>query len=77
MVELNFIIYKGKFKNGRESKMDNKKYKTFVVISDGECQEGSVWEAALFAAQHKLDNLVAIVDYNRVQALDKIKDVLS
>jgi len=43
-------------------------YRTFVLMSDGECQEGSVWEAAMFAPRQGLGNLVAIVDYNRWQA---------
>jgi transketolase len=42
-------------------------YRTFVILGDGECQEGSVWEAAMAAAHYKLDNLVAIVDRNGVQ----------
>jgi transketolase len=46
-------------------------------MSDGECEEGSTWEAALFAAHHKLDNLVGIVDYNKLQAFGRIKDVLN
>ena len=46
-----------------------KKGKVFVMISDGECQEGTTWESLLIAAKHKLDNLVIIVDYNKLQAL--------
>jgi transketolase len=45
-------------------KRDGKPQRVFVVISDGECDEGSVWEAALFAPHHKLDNHTVIVDYN-------------
>jgi len=48
----------------------------FVLLSDGECDEGSVWEAALFAPQHRLDNLVVIVDYNKIQSLGTVKEVL-
>ena len=58
------------------AKMDNKDYKTFVLQSDGECDEGSVWEAALFAAHHKLDNLVTIVDYNKIQSIATTKETL-
>ena len=58
-------------------KRDNKKYRVFVLLSDGECDEGSTWEAILFAGHHKLDNLIAIVDYNRWQAFGRIKDVLN
>jgi transketolase len=51
-------------------------YRVFVVMSDGECDEGSVWEAALFAPQHELSNLVAIIDYNKIQSFGHVKDVL-
>ena len=46
-------------------------YRVFVVLSDGECHEGSVWEAAMFAPAHQLDNLVAIVDDNKWSALQR------
>lgn len=59
------------------SKMDNKKYRSFVLMSDGECDEGSVWEAVLFAGHHKLDNLVAIIDYNKIQSLAPVKETLN
>lgn len=58
------------------AKRDGKPHRVFVVLSDGECDEGSNWEAALFAPQHKLDNLVVIVDYNKIQSLGDVKDVL-
>jgi len=57
-------------------KRDKKNYRVFVLLSDGECDEGSTWEAILFAGHHKLDNLVAIVDYNKWQAFGRTKDVL-
>lgn len=47
----------------------------FVLLSDGECNEGSVWEAAMFAAGRGLDNLVAIVDYNKLQAMGRSNEV--
>ena len=47
-----------------------KQYKVYIVIGDGECNEGSVWEAAMFAKLLKLDNLVVIVDYNKMQSMD-------
>jgi transketolase len=50
--------------------------RVFVLLSDGECDEGSVWEAALFAQHHALDNLVAIVDYNKIQSLAPVADTL-
>jgi transketolase len=51
--------------------------KLYVVIGDGECQEGSIWEAALFAAQHKLKNLIVILDYNKKQSSGTIKSILN
>lgn len=51
--------------------------RVFVLMSDAECNEGAVWEAAMFAAHHRLSNLVAIVDVNGQQALGYTKDVLS
>lgn len=52
------------------AKKDGKKHKVYVVLGDGECDEGSVWEAALFANHFRLNNLVAIVDHNHMQSLD-------
>ena len=57
-------------------KKSNLKGKIYVLISDGECQEGTTWESLLIAAKHKLDNLVLIIDYNKIQALQKISEVL-
>lgn len=57
------------------SKLDDIPYRVFTVLSDGECDEGSTWEAAMLASQHKLDNMVAIVDYNKIQALGYTKDI--
>jgi transketolase len=51
--------------------------RVFVLLSDGECDEGSVWEAALFAQHHGLDNLVAIVDYNGLQSLAPVAETLT
>jgi len=48
-------------------KMDNFPSKTYLFLGDGECNEGQVWEAVMFAAQHKLSNLVTFVDYNKKQ----------
>ncbi|HJW70207.1 MAG TPA: transketolase [Candidatus Binatia bacterium] len=50
--------------------------RVFVVLSDGELDEGSTWEAVLFAAHHGLDNLVAIVDYNKIQSFGRVAEVL-
>ena len=57
-------------------KRGNKPYRVFVMMSDGELDEGSTWEAILFAPQHKLDNLVAIVDYNKIQSFGAVSEVL-
>lgn len=51
--------------------------KIYVLIGDGECQEGTVWESLNLAAHHKLDNLVGIIDYNKIQALDWVENILS
>src|SRR3989338_8319669 len=58
------------------AKLDCLKHRVFVLLSDGECDEGSNWEAILFAAHHKLDNLVAIVDYNKIQSLKSVSETL-
>jgi transketolase len=51
--------------------------RVFVVLSDGECDEGSTWEAALFSSHHHLNNLCAIIDYNRIQSFGRVDDVLA
>jgi transketolase len=55
------------------AKIDKKKYLTVALLGDGECHEGSVWEAAMFSSHHKLNNLIAIVDNNGLSAIDFIK----
>ena len=59
------------------AKRNDHAYRIFALLSDGECDEGSTWEAAMFAAHHRLDNLVAIVDYNKIQSLGAPKDILA
>lgn len=59
------------------AKQDKKQHKTYVILGDGECNEGSVWEAALFSVHFGLDNLVCIVDHNHMQSLDTCENVLS
>ena len=51
-------------------------WRVFVVMSDGECDEGSNWEAILFAGHHKLDNLVVVLDFNKIQSLDLVEKTL-
>jgi len=58
------------------SRSEKQQYRIFVLMSDGECDEGSVWEAALFAPYHNLENLTIIIDYNKIQSFDRVKDVL-
>ena len=59
------------------AKMDNKDYRVYTLLGDGEIQEGQVWEASMFAGAHKLDNLVVIVDNNGLQIDGKVEDVCS
>ena len=56
--------------------LDNLNFRVVVLMSDGECNEGSVWEAIMFAGHHKLNNLLVIVDYNKIQSLGHTKDIL-
>lgn len=58
------------------ARLRKRESRVFVVMGDGEVNEGSVWEAALHAAKHKLDNLTAIVDYNKLQSYGRIEEVL-
>jgi transketolase len=59
------------------ARLDSKNYRTFVLLSDGECEEGQTWEAALSAAHFKLDNITAIVDYNGIQLSGRIGDIMN
>ena len=59
------------------ARMDGESWRTFAVLGDGECDEGSVWEAALQAHQYKLDHLIAVVDHNRMQSLDFCENTLA
>ena len=56
-------------------KLDGKDYRVYSMLGDGECEEGQVWEAAMFASHYKLDNLCAVVDYNGRQIDGTVKDV--
>jgi transketolase len=57
--------------------LDGRKHTVYVLLSDGECDEGSNWEAILFAGHFKLHNLVAIVDYNKLQSLAPVADTIA
>lgn len=56
--------------------IDDRKYRVYVLLSDGELNEGSVWEAVMFAGHHKLANLIALVDANGMQALGHTRDII-
>ncbi len=58
------------------ARLTSAQHRVFCILSDGECDEGSVWEAALFAGHHGLSNLVAVVDYNKIQSLASVDDTL-
>jgi transketolase len=58
------------------ARADSRRSKVICLLSDGECDEGSNWEAILFAPHHKLDNLTVIVDYNKIQSFGRVSEVL-
>ncbi len=58
-------------------KLDNKDYRVYALLGDGECEEGLVWEAAMAAAHYKLDNLTAFLDYNGLQIDGPTREVMS
>ena len=58
------------------AQLDGAQWRVFVLLGDGECQEGQVWEAAMFAGHHRPRNLIAIVDYNKFQLDGAIADIL-
>ncbi|MGH9825701.1 MAG: transketolase [Blastocatellia bacterium] len=57
-------------------KREARPFRVFTLLSDGECDEGSVWEAVLFAGHHQLENLIAVVDYNKIQSMGRVSEVL-
>ena len=58
------------------ARLDDRPYRVFVLLGDGECQEGQVWEAAMAAGHHRPDNLIAIVDYNKFQLDGATADII-
>lgn len=58
-------------------KLDNKDYRVYAIIGDGECQEGMIWEAAMLAAHYKLDNLTVFLDHNGLQIDGKTVDIMN
>src|SRR5215471_4921244 len=61
---------------GCAARLNHSPSRTYVVLGDGEIQEGQVWEAAMFGSFHKVDNVVAIVDYNKIQLDGFVKDIM-
>jgi transketolase len=59
------------------ARIHHRRYRVFVVMSDGECNEGSVWETAMLAPAKKLGNLCAVVDYNRWQATGRSDEIMA
>ena len=58
------------------ARLDKKDYYTFVILGDGEIQEGQIWEAAMFASHYRLDNITAILDYNNVQLMGNVSEIM-
>ncbi|MDE3077332.1 MAG: hypothetical protein KGJ86_18095, partial [Chloroflexota bacterium] len=58
-------------------RVQGRSYRVFVAMSDGECNEGSVWEAAMFAAAQKVDNLLVVIDFNKWQATGRSREVMA
>jgi transketolase len=58
------------------ARLDRRDFRVFVLVGDGECQEGQIWEAAMAAGHHRPDNLIAIVDYNKFQLDGAIEDII-
>ncbi len=58
------------------AKLDKKDYRVYTILGDGECEEGQVWEASMFANHYKLDNLCVIIDYNKLQIDGPVADVI-
>jgi len=61
---------------GCAARLSKEDWRTYVLLGDGEIQEGQIWEAAMFGAYQKVDNVVAIVDYNRIQLDGFVKDIM-
>jgi transketolase len=58
------------------ARLDGRDYRIYCMIGDGESQEGQIWESAMFGAYHKVDNVVVIVDYNKIQLDGFVKDIM-
>jgi transketolase len=62
---------------GAAARLDGASWRAYVVLGDGECQEGQIWEAAMYGAFHRADNVCAIVDYNQIQLDGFVKDIMA
>lgn len=58
------------------ARLNKKDYYTFIILGDGEIQEGQVWEAAMFASHYRIDNLTAVLDYNNVQLMGNVSEIM-
>lgn len=58
-------------------RLDKREYRVYVLLGDGECDEGQVWEAAMFAPHHRMDNITAIVDHNDLQLDGRVCDIMA
>jgi len=56
------------------AKLNNQNYRAFAIVGDGECAEGSIWESIMFASQHRLNNLIGIIDRNRLSVTDVVEE---
>ena len=61
---------------GLAARLDKASWRTYVILGDGEIQEGQIWESAMFAGYHKVDNIVALVDHNLIQLDGFVKDIM-
>ncbi len=59
------------------ARLDQKDFHTYVILGDGECNEGQIWEAAMFASHFKVDNLTCIVDYNKIQLDGRVEEIMA
>lgn len=59
------------------NKIDHNEGRIYVLIGDGECNEGTIWESAMFAGHHKLKNLTVIVDYNKIQSFGRVDEIMN
>lgn len=59
------------------NKIDGRNSRVYVILGDGECQEGSIWEAIMSASKHQLDNLTVILDYNKIQKMGLVSDIMA